>query len=331
MSFYDSKSIVKNLIGLWEQNRFPGLKNLAMEYPFDVKDEIRVTDAFLKFLRHHKTTLEKFKLCVNLMPLQEPEELEAPEDRDWIQRSKAVSKTLHLRDIEIIITSIFKVFLSKIWLGFVESQRCLESITIATFRLNSDILPKICECNYRTITKMCLTRLSFNTNGRYSPISFSVLKNCTRLQELFLEGIYTGDLGPGLFEAQELPQSLTQIDIGGITLASQDLTFILTGLENLEQIYLTGVGHSGNLGVTIDAIKEVIVNRKIRKISLYGSINGKFPDEGISNGSTDSPVQLTCRPFGMLELNLGVDEYYHVIPRPPLLDTFMSMADFDGD
>lgn len=241
--------------------------------------------------------------------------METVQDRMWVQKAKSVSKVMKLKNIEVVITSIYRVRLTKIWMGFIESQHALESVTIMTFRLLPDILYRVCEQNYKTLNRIGLTRLVLNENGRFTSINCSIFQNCIHLKALFLEAMQTGLLTPGLVDTRNLPQSLERIEIGNIMILSQDCHDLLCGLPALKDVFLRDTGHVEELGVSFDTVKEVIQSHRITNVTLYASLNGPFPQEGISNGHPFLPSLITARPFGMIEMTIGEDGFYKNVPR----------------
>lgn len=176
--FYSSSKIIGNLLVFLDHNTFPRLQNLAMEYPFDLKEQSgRVTESLLEFLKKHRETIQKFKLVVNLFITEEPSEFDTAEDRLWVMKAKEASKLIKLKHVEMNITSLYRVRLSKIWTAFVESQNALESATVMTFRLDPNIISRVCEQNFRNIKSIGFTRLLLNDNGRFTPGNWVVWSN----------------------------------------------------------------------------------------------------------------------------------------------------------
>lgn len=326
--FYSSSQIVGNLLVLLAHNQFPSLHNLAMEYPFDLKENAsKVTDSLLEFLIKHQKTITKFKLCVNLFITEEPNDWDSAEDRNWVSKAKAASKLIKLKQMDLNICSIYKVRLAKIWNAFVEAQNSLDSVSVMTFRLEQNVMRRICEQNFKTLVSIGLTRLVLSEEGRSLPIDCTVFETCSLLKSLFLEGIPANTVDPGIINVFKLPKTLEKVELGSLPMYIQDSRRLLTEFPNMRNVFLGDIGHQGDFGVEVETIKQVIRDRKITFITLYGCVNGAIPEDGIPNGNPDNEVRINVRYYGMLELKLNPQGYYEPIPREPLPDMFVDDLD----
>lgn len=178
------------------------------------------------------------------------------------------------------------------------------------FRLDKTVLDKVVEQNYQTLTSIGMTKLVLNNNGVLSIIDCSIFENCVNLKSLFLEGMSTGVLEPGIINVDKLPTSLEKIEIATLAITSIDAHILLTEFDNLKTLFFGDIGHTGVFGVSVATMAQVIENRKIPYITLYGSLNGQLPEEGISNGDPEHQVMINVRFYGMLEIQLNSQGYY---------------------
>ncbi|CAG7829408.1 unnamed protein product [Allacma fusca] len=95
-----------------------------------------------------------------------------------------------------------------------------------------------------------------------------------------------------IFNVEFLPRNIHHIDIARIPVLSEDLAFIMLSIPTLIHFVAKFVGKTGEMGVLLETLIEVISRRQLRWFLLAGSINGHFPDEGISNGHPSRPVAL---------------------------------------
>jgi len=318
-TFYPSDKIVPNVLALLSNN-FPSLSTYSVEYPFDIRDEKTVTQQIFSFLKRHPNVF-KFKICVNISITDDATEFETVTDREWIKEAKTTSKRLNLKVLDIIVSSMRKVRLAKLWMAFVEQQRSLEAVTVLSFRIPPTMMASICENNWQTLKKMYISRfLMSSNNGRTTQIDCSILNRCVNLTNLTCEGMLSNFIEPGLINTSSLPKSLVHLEIGGLPLLHEDSHDLFFDLPELKHICLTDVGNSGGLGVSIQTMKQVIATRKILVITIYRSMCGEFPHAGIPNGDPSGETFISQRPYEILEFKLNESGYYENMRRQSIFD-----------
>ncbi|CAL8095439.1 unnamed protein product [Orchesella dallaii] len=320
-TFYPADRILPNVL-MFLSNYFPALSEYYMEYPFDIRDEKTFTQQVLSFLKRHQTLL-KFRICVNISLADDSSEFETATDREWIKEAKITSKRLKLKTLEILVSSMRKVRLARLWLAFVEQQQTLETAYILSFRIPLAMISAVCENNWQTLKKFFISRIIMNNNsGRAVQLDCNELSRCDKLKYFTCEGMLSNFLEPGLINACSLPKSIVHLEIGGLPLLHADAHDLFFELPELKQICLTDVGNLGRFGITIDTIKQVIVARRIMVVTIYRSVCGEFPTGGIPNGdhSVEPQPCIILKAYEILEFKLNEDGFYENMRRQSLYE-----------
>lgn len=307
--FYDHSNIIPNLLTLLLTSLFMELLYFGFEYPFDIRDDTSLTQTILNFFRRH-TKLKIVRICINVPISADTSGLETFEDREWVRQAKTVSKLLSLQNLEIIISSMRRVRVTKIWLAFAEFQRNLESATLLSFRIPTQILFDFCNNNKNTLQKLFISRMLMTSENQPVQVDASTIAPCSNLTHLTLEGMLHSVSREGFTNAKLLPKSLVSLEIGGLQLLNNEVRDLFFELPNLDSICLTDIGNQSGFGLTVDTLEQVILRRRIGTVSVYRSICGEFPTTGIRNGDPKSRVLIGQRPSGILELKLNASGYY---------------------
>ncbi|ODM94856.1 hypothetical protein Ocin01_11826 [Orchesella cincta] len=272
-TFYPADKILPNILVLLS-NYFPALSSYSIEYPFDIRDEKTLTQNIFIFLKRHPY-LSKFKICVNISITDDGSEFETAADREWIREAKTTSKRLNLKSLEIIISSMRKVRLAKLWMAFVEQQKSLETVTILSFRIPPLMMSTICVNNWQTLKKLFISRIlmsNSNNNGRNVQIDCNDLTRCVKLTNFTCEGMLSNFTEPGLISTRSLPKSIVHLEIGGLPLLHSDAHGLFFDLPELKNICLTDVGNLGRFGVAVETIRQTIALRRIMIVTIYRSV-----------------------------------------------------------
>lgn len=318
--FYDAKTIMPNLL-VFISNDFRALSNLGLEYPFDIRDEKRLTQELLSCLQRH-SKLEALRICINIPITEENSEFDTFEDREWSRDAKAISKQLNLKNMELIVSSMRRVRLTKVWMTFIENQRSLESATILSFRIPANLLSSICQNSRECLKKLFISRILM-TNGTHPvQIDASTILPCSRLIELTMEGMMHSQSVAGLLNARLLPKTLVLLEIGGMLLLHEDAQDLFFQLPILNTISLTDIGNRGQFGLTVETIRQVIAERRIVTVNVYRCICGEYPTLGINNGDPNNHVNIRQRPYEILEMKLNAEGYYENMYRQAIIEEF---------
>lgn len=309
LNYYKSTNILPNVLVLLT-NRFRSLTTFTMEYPSDVRDETSLTGRVLTFLKRHRGTLSRFRLGVNILLAQEDQQQETFADLEWIRESKVTSKAVPLQEMELIVNSMRKRRLTKVWVAFLEQQCSLKAATLLSFRIPVSILLTLCTNNEATLTRLFVSRILMIENNQEIEIKCSIFSSCVCLRTLVIEGMMHSPAIPGLIGTSFLPKTLEHLEFGGLPMLHADAHNLFMDLPNLQRLSLTDAGNLGSVGVTLDTLKEVIAERRIPLITMYRSFSDIFPSSGIPNEDPESPDFIRRRPYQIIEFKLNERGYY---------------------
>jgi len=314
-STYSAAKIITNLYKFLG-NYFPQLKNFAVEFPYDAHQEIQMSKVVLNFLSMHKNTLEKFKIEINLFTGAETSNtFETVEERELSDEAKKVSKSLKLKSLELIISSLFQLRLFKIWTSFGEQQTALASFTGLSFRFQPEILIHLCARNSHALTHVWISRIMLVDNGRLTVIHCNIFEGCHNLKSLLLEAMPLNLDQPSLISCGDFPKRIEHLELGGLTITSEDIFKITQMLPMLKELNISDAGSTSTFGLRTEHVQKLVQDRKIAQITLYDSINGPIPADGFPNGNPEHPKNLKVYSFGAFEVKLDEFGYYENLAR----------------
>ncbi|CAL8144198.1 unnamed protein product [Orchesella dallaii] len=271
------------------KNSFPRLTQLDIRFPILGFNDFSTLKILLKFLALHHDTLKKLYLIMEF-PVQVNKIPVSATELEILELARKFRSCQKLEFVEIQGIRLHASYPQiKLWLAFVQQQRCLKSITLRLGNIHEHDLRLICEENASTLEHLYLFKFQEkeeeNTPVILNAGIFSLTK---RLETLYVLG---SDLVVG---AHELPLSLSSIFITG-AIKTEQVYHILFNLPNLKFISLKNAYDQRDLyGVTLDILTQFIEARKVKRLILSGSsLCKELPVNGLPNGDPENPAQLT--------------------------------------
>ena len=293
----DSKILSNVLALLW--NQFPRLRTCNVYIPYNASREIQITKTFFRFLHRVSRTLRCMEMFYFFMLSDELDEdfddnvFDDTEDVELDEITQVSSASLQL-EIVMIHMKIDQLRCCNYWKRLLSQQHQLEYLVVLSeHQIFTPSLLRQISSTLRIILANIDTR---GRDGSATPLDCEIFQDCHQLSHFSIKGRFEDFVllfsTPGLVNVNFLPASIAHIDVSRVAVRSQDLHRMLLHMENLRHFTVKFVGRHGEMGVTMDTLREVILRRRLHWLHLVGSINGTFPSEGISNGHPSRPIAL---------------------------------------
>lgn len=295
----DDSRILTNVLSIL-RNQFPSLRTCNVYIPYNAGREIEITKTFFRFLHCVSRTLRCMEMFYFFMLSDEMEEdldetttTDDVDDPELDEITQVASGSLRL-EIAMLHMNIDHLRCFSYWTRLLSQQRQLEYLVVLSeHQIFTPSLIRQISNNLRIILVNIDTR---GTDGRATPLDCEIFQDCHHLSHFSIKGRFEDFIllfsTPGLVNVNFLPMSITHIDLSRIPVRSNDLHRVLLYMENLRHFTAKFVGRHGEMGATMDTLREVILRRRLHWLHLVGSINGEFPSGGLSNGHPSRPIAL---------------------------------------
>jgi hypothetical protein len=236
--------------------------------------------------------------------------IHAPENHPGLLDTvNSLEQRLKLKELRILPLALPKLPYQSAWKRIVEAQLSLTEFTVTGVCYQQEFLQQVIQFNYNTLKTLFVWEVKlFDTEtNSVRPIDCGMFSECHKLSSLSLRGWTITLTVNSLINVDQLP-NVENIELSDMSISSENIRKIALELPCLKILTLEYVGNRGDMGMDISTLKEVILQRRLERVQIYKSLNGKI-ENGISNEDLTEPENIEEK-FGLICFKMGPRGYY---------------------